>query len=320
MTVCIATISNAGHIVGASDRMLTVGGLISFAPPLSKVESLTTSIAVMYAGETAMHTEVMNRLHPRVAEQISKCPSEWISVVWAAMQYRDVYLYVREQRATASILAPLGLTLETFLTRSAQMSPMLVEEIRRQLAGFAANPPGGGVAAIVAGVDAAGTFLFRIENGAFSDETKIGFATIGNGGVNADYELMLAAYSTKKTPEEALIHTYVAKRRAEVAPFVGPETDMFVIGPTPGTFSRLPDEWLDDLDPIYRRMRAREAAGFKRATADTETLLERLAARLATKPLPPQATPEPSVGAPPEPLPLSGDTPEPRAAPADSES
>ena len=320
MTVCIATISNAGHIVGASDRMLTVGGLISFAPPLSKVDQITSSIAVLYAGDTAMHAEVMARLHPQVTEQIDMQPGQWIRVLWAATRYQDTYLYVREQRAVASVLAPLGLTLESFQTRSAQMSPQLVETIRRQLADFAANPPGSGVSAIVAGVDSAGAFLFRIDNGALSDESKVGFVTVGNGGVNADYELMLAAYSPRKSPDEALIHTYVAKRRAEVAPYVGPETDMFVIGPNPGTFARLPDDWLASLDPIYRRMRDAEARGFKRATMDTQKLLDRVTAEMAKTALPAQATPEPLAAASPEPPPALGSAPQSPPTPSDTPS
>jgi len=309
VTVCIATISNAGHIVGASDRMLTVGGLISFAPPVPKVDQLTNSIAVLYSGETALHAEVMHRLFPQVGEEIGKHPDKWVSVVWAATRYRDTYLYVREKRAEAAILAPQGLTYDTFHARSAQMSQQLVEELRRQLADYAARPPGDGCAAIVAGVDAGGPYLFRIDNGSLSDETTLGFATIGNGGVNADYELMLAGYSPKKSPDEALIHTYVAKRRAEVAPYVGPETDMFVIGPAPGTFSRLPDVWLASLDPIYRRMRRTEARGFETATKDTQKLLDRVAAERAKLAPPTQQAPESSAATPPAPPP--GPAPEP---------
>ncbi len=315
MTVCVATRSKDGHIIGASDRMLTVGSLISFAPPLSKIDQFTSSIVALYSGETAFHSEVMARCFPVIHARLQEAPSEWLSVEWIATLYRDTYLRVRASRAEAAILAPLRLTYDTFLDKSAFMAVPLVEKVRADLMRYASSPPGDGVDTIIAGRDANGPFLFRIANGTLSDETKLGFATVGNGGVNADYELMLAGYSPETTSDEALLHTYVVKRRAEVAPYVGDATDMFVIGPTPGTFQRVDEEWLNHLDSIYRRMTSSESRAFVRAAKATSEWLADLGRKQHEQEALKQGSglpvtpPSPLPEAPPTPPPTSTDGP-----------
>jgi 20S proteasome alpha/beta subunit len=75
MTICVACIYNNNAILGASDRMLTATD-IQFEPPTRKIRQITNSIALMIAGDTNLHTEIFNRLIPRVNAQIDSNPAE----------------------------------------------------------------------------------------------------------------------------------------------------------------------------------------------------------------------------------------------------
>ena len=79
LTVCVAAICNNENIVGAADRMLTAGD-VEFEPPQTKVLAVTSSIALMIAGDASLQIEIIHVLQARVAEQIRSTPDEWIKV------------------------------------------------------------------------------------------------------------------------------------------------------------------------------------------------------------------------------------------------
>jgi hypothetical protein len=84
MTVCVAAIckslvSDLPTILGASDRMLTAGD-IQFEPQQSKIVALTTSIAIMIAGDSAMQAEVMQNVNADVYRRIEAEPKNWWNV------------------------------------------------------------------------------------------------------------------------------------------------------------------------------------------------------------------------------------------------
>jgi hypothetical protein len=65
---------------------------------------------------------------------------------------------------------------------------------------------------------------------------SVGFASIGTGKSHADSYFMLARYTRETLFHKALLDVYIAKRRSEVSPTVGPDTDIFYISPTGGGF------------------------------------------------------------------------------------
>jgi 20S proteasome alpha/beta subunit len=88
-----------------------------------------------------------------------------------------------------------------------------------------------GVDLLVAGLDERGAHVFHIANpgGAFTDFYQIGYHGVGSGHIHAVQHLIASNQSRLKSLEETLMAVFVAKRRAESAPGVGTETDIWII-------------------------------------------------------------------------------------------
>jgi hypothetical protein len=81
---------------------------------------------------------------------------------------------------------------------------------------------------VVMGMDETGPHLFYIDKwGNIRCDDLIGFTAIGIGEWHATSHLMLAKYSKKLQFQTALLHMYLAKRKAEAAPGIGRITDIF---------------------------------------------------------------------------------------------
>jgi 20S proteasome alpha/beta subunit len=109
VTVCVAAICDGGTIIGASDRMITAGD-VQFEPQQTKVVYLTKSIAVMFAGDSAMQAEIIHRTRLDVAARVHADPDEWLAVSAAAEIYAKHSADIKSERAETSYLRPLGLT------------------------------------------------------------------------------------------------------------------------------------------------------------------------------------------------------------------
>jgi len=123
MTVCVAAICDGNTIIGASDRMVT-GPEMLFQPDQTKTRTLTSSIIVMWSGDSALQAEIIDRLKEDVIAQIAAFPDQWVAVHWAARQYQAHWSDVRRERAERALLWPLGLNQFSFLDRQATMSPL----------------------------------------------------------------------------------------------------------------------------------------------------------------------------------------------------
>ncbi|MBV9732655.1 MAG: hypothetical protein JO275_07735, partial [Verrucomicrobia bacterium] len=113
VTVCVAAISqdSTGQglmMTGASDRMLTAGD-IEFEPEQSKIQPLTTSIALMLAGDSAIQREIVQSVFFDVVARIKSEPKNWWKVSDVAELYVRYFNEAKLRRAETEILAPLGL-------------------------------------------------------------------------------------------------------------------------------------------------------------------------------------------------------------------
>jgi len=108
------------------------------------------------------------------------------------------------------------------------------------------------VEAIFAGIDMSGPHLYVVRNGNVSCEDRIGFAAIGVGSWHAESLFMAAGHTRAATTSRALYLTFAAKKRAEIAPGVGVETDMFMIGPQLGSYISIRDSIIQDLGRFYK--------------------------------------------------------------------
>lgn len=234
MTVCVAAICNhnQGIIFGASDRMLTAGD-IEFEPAQTKLWHLTASIVAMSAGEDmSMQMEILYDVQQEVSKKVAADRSKWLNVRDVANMYRAFYNEARLKRSAADILAPLGLDHQSFLLSQKDMSKDLISQLATELINFETPD----LETIFAGVDETGAHLYIAHNAHISCRDGVGFAAIGAGAGHADSQFMFAKHTRSKPIPETILLVYSAKKRAEIAPGVGKETDMFTVGPELGFF------------------------------------------------------------------------------------
>lgn len=82
-----------------------------------------------------------------------------------------------------------------------------------------------------AGRDDNGAHLFVVTDpGILTCADSVAFASIGTGKPHADSYFMMAHHTRNTDSHKALLDIYIAKRRSEVSPTVGADTDLFVIG------------------------------------------------------------------------------------------
>lgn len=265
MTVCAAALCEGPTIVGASDRMITAGD-VQFEPYQVKVWWMNSSIAVMISGDSNLQTEILQEVYSDVSKRTREQPHNWWTVREVAFLYVDHYKRVRNRRSEDALLAPLGLDFETFINRQKEFAPNFVSELAADLLAFELP----GVSAIIAGVDPTGAHLWLVSKSgrsvAATCHDSSGFVSIGMGRNHAQSQFMSAGHTRYKLFPETLMLTYMAKRRAEVAPGVGSGTDMFLIF-NQGASTYVAEEIVKDLDKIYRASVNKERAATRRAVA-----------------------------------------------------
>src|SRR5262245_27861323 len=114
-------------------------------------------------------------------------------------------------------LAPLGLTMGSFIAQQRDLAADVVTRVSRAIAEQSA-----GVETIVAGVDEQGGHVFHITDpGQVTCYDGIGFTAIGNGSRHAVSYLLELGYTPQEPFSRAAVLVYAAKKRAEIAPGVG---------------------------------------------------------------------------------------------------
>jgi hypothetical protein len=309
MTICVAAICKAlpPHdqyymVVGAADRMLTAGD-IEFEPEQPKIVSLTPSVFVLLAGDSALQTEIMQNVYRTVVDRVATEPKNWWKVHDVAQIYSDNFNKARLKRAQASILQPLGLTLETFGERQRVLSPEFVRDLSFQLQTFEFPRS---VAAIVCGVDLDGAHIAVVRNSQFENVDAVGFAAIGAGDWHANSQFMFSKHTRARGFAETLLLTYSAKRRAEVAPGVGSATDMFTVGPFLGNcINPVGDHVINKLNAIHEDVNSR----IRQSEQESKQVVSDFVTEVT------RAVPNQQVAAPPVPS-AAGTTPTPETGPA----
>jgi len=249
VTICVAAMCNGGStLFGASDRMLS-GRDVEFEPPQTKVFSLTTSISVLTAGDTALQVEILNRVRIDVETRVKAEPDNWWLVEDVAALYSRYYSEARLKSTERAILAPLGLTSTSFLQMQQQLSPQLVTQLATELINYDAPF----VQAIVLGIDHTGGHIYVCNGADVTCQDGIGFAAIGSGAAHANSVFMFGGHTKWKPIPETFLMTYFAKKRAEVAPGVGTATDMLTIGPELGSYTAIGPEPMAKCLEIWNR-------------------------------------------------------------------
>ena len=278
MTVCIAALCG-NMVVGASDRMKTAGD-VEFEPPTTKILQLTNSIAVLVAGDLTFQAEILRNIQTLVNKSIAAEPLKWLSVKDIADYYVNFRNEEKLKRAESMILAPLGLDRNTFINRQKEMSESFISQITKELINFDVPTIG----AIFAGVDNVGAHIYLVNDGNVNCCDGIGFCAIGIGAGHANLEFMLAGHAWNAPLPDTLLLTYLAKKRAEVAPGVGKNaTDMFIIGPELGSFHVLGEHVLSKLEEIYNEHKNEEQKIVVRARTEVNRYVDEIAKATITQ-------------------------------------
>lgn len=247
MTVCIATYCqgpNGPIIVGACDRMLT-GEFTEFEPRFSKIHNLTPNIVALIAGDTAAQSSVCVKAFEAKPKSVRE----------AAEVFSTELSRHNRQQAERKILAPLGFSMRSFFDRQAHLSPEFVDDVVRQIRGERAN-----IETIICGIDDIGAHIYTVDDfGRLSYGNSVGFAAVGDGAWHARSQLMFAKYDPMWPLTRALLVTYISKRRAEVTPGVGVDTDAFFIAP-PSGFCFFQPNIMDALAAAYGDITAAQSA------------------------------------------------------------
>jgi hypothetical protein len=191
---------------------------------------------------------------------------------------------MRKADAERTILYPLGLNVNTFLARQAHMNSAIVHDLKEAL--LAHDLPGH-QEAIFMGIDNDGPVSDKGEKLAYpqlyvTDADRlawlntVGFAAIGIGRSHAESQLMYSGHAPLNSFEQTVLFAYAAKKRSEVAPGVGKETDICVVGPGLGTFHKVEDEHVAGIERIFQKSRISIERIHKRTLDETKTYIEEI--------------------------------------------
>jgi 20S proteasome alpha/beta subunit len=248
MTVCIGALcssdgrSGAPSVVVASDRMVTMGNLVEFEHEIPKAIEITRHSVALIAGDALGGAQVARD----VASQYSSKHDANVEEIVQALAHQ--YAMRRDEKIENAFFRPRGITKEEFYRGGLQqrMLQPLAGQIDNHVASY-----NFGVEMLVAGADSERGHLYAITNpgGSSTDFRQIGFGAIGSGALHAVQALIGLGHSGNKSLNEAIFSVYTAKRRAEVAPGVGHDSDLLVI--TPMGTRRLPRDTMELLHTLF---------------------------------------------------------------------
>ena len=255
VTVCIAALcDNDKSLVCVSDRMITSGDVL-FETPRSKIYEPESRFCIMTAGDISTHRIIYERLFDR----LDACANEnnILNIREIVSIYESLYDEYKNGMAERAVLSPLGLTRREFIDRQDTMDTEFIDNISDRLSEYKI----GDIDTIIAGFDGSklGGHIYVIRDGVSSCESQVGFGVIGIGERHADSQFMMAGHCGYDPFYETLLLSYCAKKRAEVAPGVGKETDI-LINRAGMEQARIPNESeiFSVLEAEYNRMRGAE--------------------------------------------------------------
>src|SRR5712671_4006238 len=88
----------------------------------TKIFTVTTSIAVMTAGDAGIQAEILTDVYSEISKLLLKQPTRWIAVKEVVDIYVEAYNRAKSARARSMIYAPYGLDENSFIEKQAQMS------------------------------------------------------------------------------------------------------------------------------------------------------------------------------------------------------
>jgi len=219
---------NSQHIVVGADRMFTAGPPLNveFEPPVSKIEKIGTSCLALASGQTVYATEVVARTRNGLDSNQS------LKVLSVTLAMKEIYSAFRDEKIEEQVIRPsLGPDFVSFRSRGGtipqylQPQPGIYQQVFIQSQQFNL-----GLDLMIVGIDETGSHIYFLGHpGTLVNLDKLGYNSIGSGGVHAAVRFYLGGQSPKSSLLETLFSVYAAKRASEVAPGVGRETELAII-------------------------------------------------------------------------------------------
>ena len=151
------------------------------------------------------------------------------------------------------------------------MDAAIVDQITRDMIAYQLPS----MSVIFAGVDERGTHIYVVEDNELRCNDGVGFAAIGSGARHAETQLSLAGHAWNSPNYHALLLTYMAKKRAELAPGVGKLTDLFVIGPGLGMSAAIHTNLVKKVDVEYRKIKKSEERALRSSMNEMEKFYDK---------------------------------------------
>jgi 20S proteasome alpha/beta subunit len=265
MTVCIAAVCNFGPdqtpiVVGASDRMITIGDL-EYEPEQTKIIYMASQTVGLFAGDMQLHASVVPKVMARIKTIIAEKNNIFVEEI--ADLYAEEFGNYRRKRAEKYFLAPLNLNSDNFLVKQHEMLQEVAFDLTNKMLNSEIASD-----AIITGIDSSGAHIFRIHDpGVATCLDTAFFGAIGIGEPHASSQFMLAKFEKRWPVEKTLFLTYSAKTLAEAAAGVGKQTDMVVIRPGNQIYA-LTKEDLDKLDSLLATASDKSEAARQEAYAE----------------------------------------------------
>lgn len=260
MTVCISAIcDNNKSIVCASDKMITAAPpYVEFEHDLIKMERLSNRCLALTAGSALRHIELCRAVRRKISEEENPAIASIVQTV------QEQYDKLRKKKLEEEYLTPRGLSLEEFIRSMSNFPREFAFKMDDDIIKYRY-----GLTILLSGVDESGAHIYRIEDPGIAEcFDSIDFNAIGIGQDHAVLSLIGNKYTSRMDLNEATYMTYEAKRKAEIAPGVGKETDISIIKEE--EIIQFSKEKIKELEKIYeKRMKPR-----KKETADLISKLE----------------------------------------------
>lgn len=227
MTVCIGGIcadldgKASQAVIVASDRMVTWGPT-EFEHEVPKATDICDRIVVLAAGDALRGSRIVRSVMDSI-----KASGQNPSVAAVAQEIATSYATHRRNQISNDVFGSRGFSIDEFY---GGQQKDLVDQLAVGLDNVAATY-NYNLEMLIGGVDDTGGHLFFVGHpgGTFNDFFPIGFAAVGSGQLHALQSMIGTRHTGARGLRETLFNVYASKRRAEVAPGVGADTDITII-------------------------------------------------------------------------------------------
>lgn len=258
-------------MITSGDVEFELSGTSDQTRPVLKTLSVSRHIAMMTAGDSGVQADIVHLIAGKIAAAASTQP---IRVRDFALMYTELINAARQTLITNQILAPFGLDTNSFISRQKEMDPGFIDRITTGIMRTEIEAE-----TIFAGIDDTGAHIYKVDQNGFTCCDALGFAAIGYGARHAESQFMLANYDRHSPLVEALFLTYVAKKRSEVAPGVGEDTDMFYVSNQSGFNWIFQKRDIEPLEGIYIQFEEQQRTAFNDAKAALRRKVDEAAAK-----------------------------------------